>query len=177
MENKAIMVETERLVLRRYRRTDLQDLFEYLSDPEVVKYEPYRPMSLEEARENLDWRVGTEEMIAMELKSSHKMIGNVYLGKREFRTLEMGYVLNRGYWGNGYAAEGCQALVHWAFSQGFHRIYAECDPCNSRSWKLLEALGFRREAHLIQNVFFWTDENGQPIWKDTYIYAKLNLGP
>ena len=53
------------------------------------------------------------------------------------------------------------------------RIYAECDPLNTRSWKLLEALGFRREAHLLQNVYFWKDEGGKPIWKDTYIYGKL----
>ncbi len=61
-----------------------------------------------------------------------------------------------------------------AFSNGIHRIYAECDPCNEKSWKLLETLGFQREAHLRKNVYFWKDENDNPIWKDTYIYAKLN---
>lgn len=79
-------------------------------------------------------------MIAVELKSSHKMIGNVYLGKRDFDSLEMGYVFNRNYWGKGYAAESCKALIQQAFSNGVHRIYAECDPRNKNSWKLLEAL-------------------------------------
>ena len=54
-----------------------------------------------------------------------------------------------------------------------HRIYAECDPENTRSWKLLEKAGMRREAHLIKNVYFHTDDNGLPKWKDTYIYALL----
>lgn len=100
-------LQTQRLILRRYRETDLQDLYEYLSDPEVVKFEPYKPMTMDEVRENLAWRMGTDEMIAIECRENHKMIGNVYLGKRDFDTLEMGYVLNRAYWGRGYAAESC----------------------------------------------------------------------
>ena len=169
-----IIAETERLVLRRYKKEDLQDLFEYLSDEEVVEYEPYRPLTLNETAENLEWRIGTDEMIAVELKDSRKMIGNVYMGKREFEALEIGYVFNRNYWGHSYAAESCKALIQQAFSNGVHRIYAECDPQNEHSWKLLERLGFQREAHLRKNVYFWKDETGNAIWKDTYIYALLN---
>ncbi|HBA49887.1 MAG TPA: GNAT family N-acetyltransferase [Lachnospiraceae bacterium] len=169
-----IIAETERLILRRYRQEDIEDLFEYLSDQEVVKYEPYQPLTFEEAKENLQWRIGTDEMIAVELKSSHKMIGNVYMGRRDFEAVEIGYVFNRDYWGHGYAVESCEALIERAFSNGVHRIYAECDPDNKSSWKLLETLGFQREAHYRRNVYFWRDEAGNAIWKDTYVYAKLN---
>ena len=175
MKSKIIIAETERLVLRRYKKEDLQDLFEYLSDKEVVKYEPYKPLTLDETKENLEWRIGTDEMIAVELKNSNKMIGNVYMGKREFEALEIGYVFNRNYWGHGYAVESCKELIQQAFSNNIHRIYSECDPSNNRSWKLLEALGFQREAHLRKNIYFWKDENEKAIWKDTYIYAKLNV--
>ena len=174
MKDQTIIAETERLILRRYEKEDLQDLFEYLSDREVVKYEPYQPMTLDEAKENLAWRIGTDEMVAVELKASHKMIGNVYMGRRDFEALEIGYVFNRDYWGHGYAAESCAALIRQAFSNGIHRIYAECDPNNQSSWKLLEALGFQREAHFRKNVYFWKDEAEKAIWKDTYVYAKLN---
>ena len=122
MESKIMISETERLILRRYKEEDLQDLFEYLSDKEVVKYEPYKPLTLNETQENLKWRIGTDEMIAVELKDSHKMIGNVYMGKREFEALEIGYVFNRNYWGHGYAAESCKALIKQAFSNGIHRM-------------------------------------------------------
>lgn len=168
------ITETERLILRRYREGDLQDLYEYLSNPKVVEYEPYKPMSMEEVKDNLAWRISTEEMIAVELKSNHKMIGNVYLGKRDFDSLEIGYVLNDTYWGKGYAKESCEAMIQWAFANGAHRIYAECDPKNKSSWGLLEKMGFEREGHLKENVYFWKDEQGNPIWKDTYIYAKRN---
>ena len=175
METKNGVIETERLILRRYVQTDLQDLYEYLSDEEVVKYEPYKPMNMEKAKEELEWRCSSEEMIAVELKENKKLIGNVYLGKRDFDSLEIGYVFNRKYWGHGYAKESCNALIAEAFSKGIHRIFAECDSNNPNSWKLLEALGFVREAHLKQNVYFWRDENNNPIWKDTYIYAILNI--
>lgn len=169
-----IIAETGRLILRRYAKEDLHDLFEYLSDEEVVRFEPYKPQTIDEVKENLEWRIGSDEMVAVELKDSHKMIGNVYLGKRDFETLEIGYVFNRNYWGHGYAAESCKALISQAFASGVHRIYAECDPRNENSWRLLESLGFRREAHLRKNVYFWRDESGNPLWKDTYLYAKLD---
>lgn len=169
-----MIAETERLILRRYTERDFDDLFEYLSDAEVVKFEPYKAMTAEETRDNLKWRIETDEMIAVELKENHKMIGNIYLGKRDFNSREIGFVFNRNFWGNGYAKESCRAIIEHAFQDGVHRIFAECDPENQNSWRLLESLGFEREAHLKQNVYFWTDEQGNPLWKDTYIYSLLN---
>lgn len=169
-----MIAETERLILRRYTERDFDDLFEYLSDAEVVKFEPYKAMTAEETRENLKWRIETDEMIAVELKENHKMIGNIYFGKRDFDSREIGFVFNQNFWGNGYAKESCRAIIEHAFQDGVHRIFAECDPENQNSWRLLESLGFEREAHLKQNVYFWTDVQGNPLWKDTYIYSLLN---
>lgn len=67
MAEKKVITETDRLILRRYCKEDLQDLYEYLSDEEVVKHEPYKPMNISEVEGNLDWRISTEEMIAVEL--------------------------------------------------------------------------------------------------------------
>lgn len=57
MDNNRIVAETERLILRRYKKEDIQDLFEYVSDQEVVKYEPYKPLTFDEAKENLEWHI------------------------------------------------------------------------------------------------------------------------
>lgn len=113
-------------------------------------------------------------MIAVELKETGKMIGNVYLGKRDFDSLEIGYVFHEAYWKKGYANESCKKLIELAFQNGIHRIYAECDPVNQNSWGLLEKMGFEREAYFKKNVYFWKDEQDKPIWKDTYVYAMLN---
>lgn len=67
-----------------------------------------------------------------------------------------------------------RALVETHFYGHSIVKYAECDPNNKNSWKLFETLGFQREAHFRKNVYFGKDEAGQPIWKDTYVYAKLN---
>jgi RimJ/RimL family protein N-acetyltransferase len=113
-------------------------------------------------------------MIAVVQKSDGKLIGNLYLGKREFESREIGYVFNRHYWGKGYAKESCNALIRKAFSEGIHRIYAECDPENPASWHLLESQVFVREVYFRENVYFWTDSNGQLIWKDTFVYSLLS---
>lgn len=49
-----MILKTKRLILRRYTADDLNDLYEYLSDDEVVRFEPYRAMSLEETKGNLE---------------------------------------------------------------------------------------------------------------------------
>lgn len=110
-------------------------------------------MNREEVRRHLTWRISTEEMIAVEGKNNHKMIGNVYLGKRDFESLEIGYVFHQDDWGKGYAKESCLAFVRQAFSHGVHRIFAECDPENRSSWKLLESLGFERGAFQTKYLF------------------------
>ena len=104
-------------------------------------------------KSELDCRISNEEMIAVELKSNLKMIGNVYLGKRDCNSLEFGYLFKRKFWVQGYAEEACNTLIKRSFSYRVHRIYAECDPCNTASYKLLEKLGFTREAHFRKMCF------------------------
>lgn len=169
-----VIARTPRLTLRRFRPGDLADLYACLSDPETVKHEPYPPMSLNETRQAMRWRLSSSEMLAVEQEGT--VIGNVCLGKRDFQALELGYLLNRHFWHQGYATEACTALIDRAFERGIHRIYAECDPENTASWRLLERLGFSREGHLRQNVYFHQDQDGRPIWKDTYLYARLAKG-
>ena len=102
------------------------------------------------------------------------MIGNIYCGRRDFNAREVGYIINKNDQRNGYAAEALSAVAADAFQNGAHRIYAECDSRNRASWMLLEKVGFHREAHFRQNVFFHRDENGDPVWKDTFVYAMLD---
>ena len=137
--------------------------------------EGYPGITYENGRTHLEYRVDSEEFFAIELKESHKVIGNIYYGNRDFEAKEVGYIVNKNYQRRGFASEALAAVIESAFSEGGHRIFAECDPRNICSWKLLEKVGLQREAHLKQNVYFEKDENGLPKWKDTYIYAKVNL--
>lgn len=169
-------METARLIIRRFRPEDWQDLYEYLSDREVVKYEPYDAFTGEACVAEAARRAGDPAFWAVCLKDGGKLIGNLYLSNAEpeFSRWELGYVFNRHFQGKGYATESCRAILDHAFQDlGALRVMAMCDPLNTASWKLLERLGMRREAHKLKNVFFWRDEHGSPIWKDTYEYAIL----
>ena len=164
-------IHTERLVLRKFRPCDYDDLFEFLHQLQDNEFEGYPEITYKRTKEHLEYRIETEEFFAVVLKETGKVIGNIYFGNREFNTKETGYIINKDYQRKGYALEALSAVISHAFSAGVHRIYAECDPRNECSWKLLEKAGFRREAHFRQNIYFLKDEHGNPIWKDTYVYA------
>lgn len=164
---------TERLVLREFRETDYDDLYEFLSQLEDDEFEGYPGITYENGREHLKYRLESEEFYAIELKETGKVIGNIYSGNRDFDAKELGYIVNKDYQRKGIACEALKTIIGHVFRQGTHRVYAECDPRNDCSWKLLEKVGLEREAHFKQNVYFHKDENGQPKWKDTYVYAKL----
>ncbi|MDD6812205.1 MAG: GNAT family N-acetyltransferase [Lachnospiraceae bacterium] len=168
-----MILETERLIIRYFEETDAEDLYAYLSDAEVVKYEPYEPFSYEEARKEAKRRAEDKNFYAVALKSG-KVIGNLYFAKGEFDTWELGYVFNREYWGKGYASEAAKALLKEAFTKwNARRVIAMCNPKNEGSWKLLERIGMRREGHLRQNIYFFQNEKGEPVWQDTYEYGIL----
>ena len=166
-------IRTERLLLRPFRESDYDDLFAFLSQLENDEFEGYPGISYETGREHLAYRLGSEEFYAIELTGSGKVIGNIYCGKRDFAAREIGYIVNKRYQQRGFATEALSAVIAQAFREGAHRVYAECDPRNVPSRKLLEKAGLRREAHFRQNIWFRRDENGAPIWKDTLVYAIL----
>ena len=168
MEN----IVTDRLIIRNFVQDDWRDLYEYLSDEEVVKFEPYDICSEDQAKEEAIRRSQDESFYAVCL--NEKLIGNLYLGKGEFDTWELGYVFHRKYQGQGYATESAKGLLDYAFTHlGARRIIAMCSPKNDHSWKLLERLHMRREGLLLQNVYFKTNSYGEPIWLNTYEYAIL----
>ncbi|MBR3016679.1 MAG: GNAT family N-acetyltransferase [Clostridia bacterium] len=166
-------IRTERLILRPFRESDYDDLYEFLSQLKDDEFEGYPGITYENGREHLKYRIDSGEFFAVELITAGKAIGNIYCGTRDFEAKEVGYIINRQYQRKGYAAEALSAAVRNAFQEGAHRVYAECDPRNTASWKLLEKVDFQREAHFRRNIYFHKDERGNPIWKDTFVYAML----
>ena len=80
-----MQIETERLILRPFQPEDGEGLYEYLSDAEVVRYEPYISMSPEEAREEAGRRAKNNDFWAV-CKKDGQLIGNLYFSKREILT-------------------------------------------------------------------------------------------
>lgn len=165
------IIDTERLILRTFEENDYDDLYEFLSQRKDDIYEAYPDITYENGKKHLKYRLGSEEFFAIVLKENGKIIGNVYFGNRDFEAKEVGYIINKNYQRLGYASEAIRAIIDNGFKNQVHRIYAECDPNNICSWKLLEHLNFEREAYFKQNVYFRKDNNGKPMWQDTYVYC------
>jgi RimJ/RimL family protein N-acetyltransferase len=169
--------ETERLLLRRFTAEDGDALYDYLRDAETVKYEPYDPFTPEQAAQEASRRAGDEAFWAVCEKATGRLIGNIYFARQqpeEFRTWEIGYVFHRGFCGQGYATEAARRMLQYGFDAcGAHRVEAWCNPENTRSWKLMERLGMRREGHFPKKAFFRLNAAGQPLWHDAYAYGML----
>jgi RimJ/RimL family protein N-acetyltransferase len=157
-------IKTERLVLRPFVPEDLEPLLAIQSDPVAVRYVPYPPRDrasvaavLERKMANTDLRrEGDLIELAVTLGES-ALIGDMLLALRsvEHETLEVGYIFATAFGGQGYATEAVHALVDLAFGAlRARRLVARVDDRNAASCALLARLGFRLEAHLIENEWF-----------------------
>ena len=151
------------------------DSYEYLSDPETVRFEPYEPFTREQAEREAARRAGDEAFIAVCLGDTGKLIGNLYRAKTDPGCYVLGYVFSRAYWHQGYATEAAKVMLSHMFTEGAaHRVQAECNPANRSSVQLLRRLGFRLEGCLRKNVSFRHDPaTGEPLWQDTLLFGLL----
>ena len=168
-------LETERLVLRPYAAGDLDDLHALYAEEEVARWLYHGPSTLEESREKLVRKVAGHALsaehglsAAVQLQDG-TYVGDIVLfyGSVEHKTVEVGFSFDPRHQGNGYATEAARALVGWAFTQGFHRVVGRLEPRNTGSARVLEKLGMRREAHLVENE--WV--KGE--WQSELVYAIL----
>lgn len=168
---------TPRLSLRPFRADDGDALHAYLSDPATVRFEPYDPLTIDQARLEAARRAGDDAFWAVCLAEDGRLIGNLYFARQQpahFNTYELGYVLSPQYTGQGYATEAAARMLRHAFETlDAHRVQAHCNPQNEPSWRLLERLGMRREGYFLQHVYFKLDAQGQPLWHDAYAYGIL----
>ncbi|SDP82472.1 GNAT family N-acetyltransferase [Clostridium gasigenes] len=171
------ILETERLIIRRFSAEDWKDLYEYLSQKSVVKYEPYDVYNEDASKEEAIYRSQNDAFWAVCLKENNKLIGNVYFqqqGSKEFLTWEIGYVFNPAYYGKGYATEACKRVLKYGFEQlGAHRIIGKCNPENTPSSRLLERLLMIREGHFRKPAYSKKTIDGKAIWHDAYQYSIL----
>jgi [ribosomal protein S5]-alanine N-acetyltransferase len=168
---------TAHLTLRSFRADDAGRLHAYLGDPEVVRFEPYGPHTVEQAAAEARRRATDPRFVAVEGGPDRMLIGHVFrapVGPESARTWTVGYVFHPASGRQGFATEATRAVIDDCFrSQGAHRVTARCDPRNDRSWRLLERVGMRREGHEVRCASFRTGAAGRPVWHDAYLYAVL----
>ncbi|PRB18352.1 GNAT family N-acetyltransferase [Microbacterium sp. MYb62] len=171
-------IGTERLILRPLTAADAAPMHVYKSDPDAVRYVPYAPLELADVEQRIatTWsntrfaKEGDAVSLAVEERATGALLGDVVLfwrGEND-RSGEVGYILDPRAGGRGYATEAVEALLALGFEGlGLHRIVARIDERNTASAGVVERLGFRREARLVESSWF----KGE--WTTLLVYALL----
>jgi len=177
VEELALPVATERLLLRRFVAGDLAAFADWHGRAEVYRYlhqAPPGPQSVQAkfaaALEGPFAQDGDALRLAVAPRSGAVALGQVKLqiASRAALQGEIGYIFHPEAGGRGYATEAVSALLDFGFRDcGFHRLFARLDPGNRGSVGVVERLGLRREAHFRQNDRF---DGG---WGDEMVYAVL----
>jgi RimJ/RimL family protein N-acetyltransferase len=155
-------MRTAWLVLRQFRAEDLEPWLGFHSDADTVRYVPYPPRDRQTMRTVLERKIantrlaedGDQIELAVVGTEDEVLIGDVLLVLRsvEHQTVEVGYIFSPAYGRQGYATEAVHALLEVAFFElGARRVVARVDARNTASRALLERLGMRQEANLIEN--------------------------
>jgi RimJ/RimL family protein N-acetyltransferase len=170
-------LHTERLKLRAPRRSDAVHLFAaYTQDPEVARYMTWRPHTLLSQTEGfIDYclRGWAEDRSRAYLLVPHDH-DDVPIGMLEARlqphTIDVGYVLQRKYWGAGLMPEAMRAFSDVALSlPEYFRVQATCDVENAASARTLEKSGFVRECRLERHTVI---PNISPEPRASLMYAR-----
>ncbi len=173
----ALEIQTDRLLLRRFRNADLDAFVAYRSDESVARFQSWDPSYskadaerfLAEDSNVAPGQPGQWLQIAIEERGTGNLCGDCAVRVTEQpRTAELGVTLAPHYQNHGIASEALIATLDWLFGeQDMHRIYAQADDRNEAVHRLLERLGFRLEAGLIEADWF----KGE--WTTLRIYAVL----
>ena len=156
-------LESKRLRFRKIYLNDANEIFLIRSNNEVMKYmDVPRHHSINDSERLIEtaeesYKKETGINWAIIEKDSNSFIG--YIGFirifSEHCRAEIGYVLKPEYWGKGYMFETINKIVRFGFKEmNLHSIEANVNPLNERSQKVLERVGFKREAHFRENYLF-----------------------
>ena len=178
-----MILETERLLLRPFKKEDASDLFEYLHELLVNCFASMKLETLDDAKKKLEKRLEEKEyLFAIVLKENNKVIGEIeaypegkdHSDENSKDTFSPCWMLNKNYHRKGYAYEAAHAFFDYLFKQkGARRIYAYTEDDNIASQRLCEKLGMRREGLFKEFVSFVKNEDGSPKYENTLQYAIL----
>lgn len=150
-------LNTERLMLRKFQSSDLDDLYDYAKNPNVgpdAGWEPHVDKSV--SKKILDMFIEEDEVWAIVNKASNKVIGSIGLHddrKRNHAKAKMiGYVLSETHWGKGLITEAAKAIIKHAFEDmALELISVYHYPFNEGSKRVIEKCGFKYEGTLRQS--------------------------
>jgi RimJ/RimL family protein N-acetyltransferase len=169
-------LETERLLIRPIQFDDKVNIFEYRSDNEANKYQVWIPKTITDVESfinGISKQINIPEtwfQFVLIKKGSQKVIGDlgVHFWDKQNKQVEIGCTLNKNFHYNGFATEAVRKIIDFLFFElKKHRIITSIAPNNKSSIRLVERIGFRKEAHFVESIFV----NGT--WADDLVYALI----
>lgn len=163
----AIRIETDRLILRAWKRDDLEDFYGYARVDGVGQMAGWLPHeSIETSRRILQDFMDGKRVLALQLKETGKVIGSLGLeSHREGHVpgnwvgREIGYVLSRAYWGRGLMPEAVKAVCEYCFHVlGYDYLLCGHFTWNHQSRRVIEKCGFGYLKNIIHETQFGTEE-------------------
>ena len=162
-------ITTERLILRKFRVEDADDILEYAGDAATVEFLVWEGLdTIEAARTAVyDYYWSRPGIWAIEHAQSGKMIGCIDLRLLpDHDKAQFGYVLNRDFWGAGYMTEALGTVLVLCFNKlDLNRVESEHYADNGASGRVMEKAGMRREGLSVQS------QKVKGILRDTVFYG------
>lgn len=151
---KDLVLETERLILRPWRESDLADFYEYASVPGVGEMAGWpHHTSIEESKSILAHFLARENVFALVYKENNKVIGSLGFhpswtdsleAYKDLRISEIGYVLSKDYWGRGLMAEAVRKVIAYFFENDLVDAFTVGHySFNNQSRRVIEKCGFQ----------------------------------
>ena len=184
-----LILESERLVLRTFKESDLHNVHEMLQKPESTIFNPTSYSNDKNETQKLidNWKseTKTEEVrkkftFLIETNIDNNFIGIIGIDilKLHYKNAEIWYKLSPEIWGKGYATEAVERIIQFGFEElKLHRIEAGCAIDNIASYKVMEKSGMIREAHrrkLLPLKSGWSDNYEYAILEEDY-FSKLKI--
>ena len=151
-KGEKILLETERLILRRFDESDAENVYLYAKDPDVGPIAGWPPhKSVDESREVIRNVFSGSEAYAVCLKSDNKAIGAIELKLNGHTDMtekddecELGYWLGKPFWGQGIIPEAVREILCHAFEDiGMNKVWCGYYDGNVKSKRVQEKCGFR----------------------------------
>jgi RimJ/RimL family protein N-acetyltransferase len=169
-------LRTTNYEIRAFERKDLEIFSSYRAQEEVARYQSWTHYTYQDAIElfaDMDYSsfggIGNWYQLAISTLGSEILVGDLAVHFIDEHQVEIGFTVDPSHQRENVATESLNCLLDYLFSTlGKHRVVARTDTKNIGAYRLLEKLGFRREGHYIQNIFF------KGAWDDEYQYAMLN---
>jgi RimJ/RimL family protein N-acetyltransferase len=168
-------LRTDRFVIRAFETKDLEPFTRYRANPEVARYQSWSNYTYRNAETligSMDYSrfgvTGNWYQLAVADIDSDELLGDIAVHFLDDDQIEIGFTVAPEYQRKSVAFEAVSRFLAYIFGDlKRHRVTATTDVKNKPSFRLLEKLGFRREAHFIQNIFF------KGAWGDEFQYALL----